>query len=537
MSTNERCALRGLSPRVLLLLPLGLSALTGCDPWGRLQPADELWLDEALWSDQLVAAGDRVYVTLPAAGALLEIAPDGAVREVDLEGAAPAGVVPLPAGAEAFVFVRWPVCTDADQDIVLVDECPSDALEEASELRLVAGHQTSATYALAPHFNHIEFSPDGATAVAFLDPAAGGTPEVSGVADLTEVVFLPLDGGTPLAVSTGSAPTQVLFTTDAEGRNDRAVVLSTSQVVVVDVATADVLVTYPLALDVDTVIVPDQALVAGGGRYCLLAVAGGRELYRLDLVNESIDIEDLDGVPALLAELPLGDEGAEIATLVGYSDRPALDVLDGLTNERVQRFELDHPVNRSLQIGQTLVAWSTLSPSYKDVYIIDLETSAVDEQRAGNPLRRLEATEDGRFLVGLMNQDSGSAEGGAQDDLFGLFVMELGARQPTNLALASAPVGLAISTREGQSFALLLLEGDDQLYKVDLSRPSFATPVELPAPARSLVALDDGRVAIALSSAVGLVSFYDPASDAVQTVAGFASLDLLAPPELPRRAD
>jgi hypothetical protein len=469
MSTNERCALRGLSPRVLLLLPLGLSALTGCDPWGRLQPADELWLDEALWSDQLVAAGDRVYVTLPAAGALLEIAPDGAVREVDLEGAAPAGVVPLPAGAEAFVFVRWPVCTDADQDIVLVDECPSDALEEASELRLVAGHQT--------------------------------------------------------------------ITTDAEGRNDRAVVLSTSQVVVVDVATADVLVTYPLALDVDTVIVPDQALVAGGGRYCLLAVAGGRELYRLDLVNESIDIEDLDGVPALLAELPLGDEGAEIATLVGYSDRPALDVLDGLTNERVQRFELDHPVNRSLQIGQTLVAWSTLSPSYKDVYIIDLETSAVDEQRAGNPLRRLEATEDGRFLVGLMNQDSGSAEGGAQDDLFGLFVMELGARQPTNLALASAPVGLAISTREGQSFALLLLEGDDQLYKVDLSRPSFATPVELPAPARSLVALDDGRVAIALSSAVGLVSFYDPASDAVQTVAGFASLDLLAPPELPRRAD
>jgi hypothetical protein len=536
MPHAPRCAARGPALRACLLPLATLAALTGCDPWSRLDPVGETDLDEALWSDQLVAAGDRVYVRLPHAGALLELAPDGTVHQVDLDGAAPEQVIPLPSGAEAFVFARWPICAEDDEDIVLVDECPEDSLEEGSELRLVSGHRTDGTYALAPHFNTLQFSPDGQTAVAFLDPAEGGYPEVSGIADLTEVVFLPMGGGAPLAVSTGSSPKQVLFTTEADGTNDRAVILSTSQVVVVDVATAEVLVTYPLALDVDTVIVPEQALVAGGGRYCLLAVDGGRELYRLDLINESIDIEDLEGIPALLAELQLGEGSAEVATLVGYEDIAALDVLDGLTNERVQRFSLDHPVNRTLQVGQTLIAWSTQSDVYKDVYVIDLETDEVDEQRAGNPLRSLRLSDDGRFAVGEMGPDS-YGDGSAQDNLHGLFVLELGEGQPTNLALSSAPVGMALSTRGEQSFVLLLLEGDDQLYKVDLSRPSFATPVELPAPPRSLVRLADGRVAIAHASPLGLVSFYDPANDEVSSIAGFATMDMLNEPTLPRRAD
>ena len=520
------------------LSPLLALAALACDPWGRLDPSGSTGVDQPLWDEQLTVVGDSLYVPLPYAGALLNISAEGDVREVDLDGARPERIIGLPAGDAAYVFVRWPVCEDDSKDIVYEDDCPPELLEEATEVRQVEGQRTVELVDIAPHFNSIGFSPDGRNAVAYFSGNLGSA-EIQGVVDLTEVVFQPLDGGAPIAVSTGSTPTDVLFTTDADGINDRAVILSSSQVMVVSLSTGEVQVTYHLALDVDSVIVPQDAMVAGGGRYALLSVAGARELYRLDLVNKSIDIEDLQDSPSTLTEVRLPEAaGGALASAISYSNVGAVDLLDGLTNERLEAYTLDHPVNVVFQSGDLLIAYNSATDAYKDVYLIDLATNEVDEHRANNPLSSVQITVDQGFLVGLMRPESSSTgEGTYADGLPGLYVLDLNTRLEANLALGSSPVGYELVERDGQSFVLLLLEDDETLYKVDLTRPSFAEPVELPAPARDIAARADGRIAISHNSALGLISIYDPATGDIETIHGFANVGLLSTPTLPRRAD
>lgn len=519
------------------LSPLLALAALACDPWGRLDPEGWGDISEPLWDDQLTAVGDTLYVQLPHAGRLLSIDAKGEVREVDLNGARPERVIGLPSGESAFVFASYPVCEDNDEDIIFVEDCPEDLLGSASEVSRISGFRSAGAVALKPHFNTVRFSPDGTTAVAYF--SGNSTADIQGVVDLTEVVFQPLApaDAAPIAVSTGSTPTNVLFTTDAAGMNDRAVIMSSSQVMVVSLATGEVQVTYYLALDVDTVIVPQDALVAGGGRFVLLSETRSRELYRLDLINQSIDIEDLEDSPSSLTEVRLPESaGGDIASAITYSSIGAIDLLDGQTNEPIQRYTLDHAVNRLQQSGELLIAYSSLSDAQKDLYIIDLTTNEVDEHRPANPLRSIEISADRSHLVGLMDTD-GAGEGNNADGLHGLYVMDLGDRREANLALSSAPVGSALVERDGQNFVLLLLEDDDTLYKVDLSAPSFAVPVELPASPRSLVARADGRIAISHDSALGLISIYDPATDTIEAIHGFANVGLLAEPTLPRRGD
>ena len=520
------------------LSPLLALAALACDPWGRLDPDGWGEINEALWDDQITAVGDTLYVKLPHAGRLLSIDAKGEVREVDLDGARPERVIGLPSGEGAFVFASLPICEDNDKDIIFVDDCPEELLSTESEVSRINGFRSAGEVALKPHFNTVSFSPDGATAVAYFSGSVS-VADIQGVVDLTEVVFQPLSpaDAAPIAVSTGSTPSDVLFTTDANGLNDRAVIMSSSQVMVVSLATGEVQVTYHLALDVDTVIVPQDALVAGGGRFVLLSETSSRELYRLDLVNQSIDIEDLEDSPSSLTEVRLPESvGGDIASAITYTSVGAIDLLDGLTNETIQRYDLDHAVNRLQQSGELLIAYNSLYDELKDLYIIDLATNVVDEHRPENPLSSVQVSADQAYLVGLMRTD-GAGDGSNADSLNGLYVMDLADRKEANLALSSAPVGSALVERDGQSFVLLLLEGDETLYKVDLAAPSFAVPVELPASPRSIVARADGRIAISHESPLGLISIYDPASDEIETIHGFANVGLLSQPTLPRRGD
>ena len=52
---------------------LSLSLVAGCDPWGNLPRGDLYELDDELWSDDVVAAQDGLYVRLPHAGQLLRL--------------------------------------------------------------------------------------------------------------------------------------------------------------------------------------------------------------------------------------------------------------------------------------------------------------------------------------------------------------------------------------------------------------------------------------------------------------------------------
>ena len=102
--------------------------------------------------------------------------------------------------------------------------------------------------------NALAFSPDGATAVAYLDYEVGLDIEIDGIVDLTEVVFVPLAGGDPVSVSIGFSPSNILFTEDGA----KAVIMSRSKVVVVDLAEYRVVVEYPLTLDADQEVDPQD---------------------------------------------------------------------------------------------------------------------------------------------------------------------------------------------------------------------------------------------------------------------------------------
>ena len=84
-------------------------------------------------------------------------------------------------------------------------------------------------------------------------------------------------------------PNNILFTNDGY----RAVVMSRSKVVVLDLETQAITVEYPLTLDADIEIDPSAAVLTPDGRYVLISIEGTNDLYKLDLEVVSIDIVDL----------------------------------------------------------------------------------------------------------------------------------------------------------------------------------------------------------------------------------------------------
>jgi len=104
-----------------------------------------------------------------------------------------------------------------------------------------------------------------------------------------------------------------------------------------------------------------------------------------------------------------------------------------------------------------------------------------------------------------------------------------------SLVLESAPVGLEVIEKEEGSFALLLLDGVDSLIQVNLAEPGNYEAIELPSAPAGIDASPDGGFTIAHVSALGQVSFLDPASGDIRTTSGFATSGMLTENTLPRR--
>lgn len=501
-----------------LLALLLLAPLAACDPFDRWPNSDAWTYDDALWDPAVAATNDgSLYVRLPAQGELVRVKEDGSFSTVDLDGAEAQSMVVTPDGERVLVLARWPRCNNDDEEIETVEDCPSEDLEWRHELEIVEGGQRARAVEVPPHLDTFSFAPGGSTAVAWLS----GDPydvEIDGVADLTEIVFIDLATGDTTGLSIGFRPTDLLFSEDGT----RLVVLSNFQVTVVDVEAREELVTYELATDIDANVVPKDAVLTSDGDWILLTLEGREELFELNMSTFFIDIEDL---PAEPYDLVSAADSTGDLTLLVYSSLAQVDVLDHESYQlREEPIELDEAVRNGLAIDGGAIFYNV--GDGHSAYLWDAATNEVDEVALENPLIDLELTTSGRYAVGLL-QPEGWGASEFQDYLFGLGVIDLAERQAASLVFEAEPVGLALVDREGADYALALLDGVEDVYQIDLSDPSKALPIELPAPPIGIGALPDGRFYITHSRALGLISYFDPANGALKTVGGFVTPNLV----------
>ena len=518
-----------------LLTGIGLAALMACDPFSNLPQNGRNYLDSALWDADLASAADGLYARLPASGSLVRISPNGEWSEVDLDGAEPTRLVVTPDGSTVLAFAQYPACTIEDPRIETVQDCEEedpDGLEWVSELHLVRDGQVAAgdRMEIGAHFNALAFSPDGKNAVAYLDFNQPANISVSGLLNLTEVLFIDLENSTATSVPVGFAADRILFTQDYS----KAVVLSESKVVVVELESGnyDIQVTYHLSLDVDDDVRPKDAALTPDGTMALLTVENSGDLYALNLESESINIVDLDASPADMVV----DSSADKTALV-YSGRSQVDVLDHDLLD-VETVDLDEPSNRLLQADGFAVLYND-SATYYDVYRLDLSTSDLVEYRVKNPVDEMQISPDQTRALAFTRPDIGSGSGaeGIADENWGVEILNLTSDSGASISLVSQskPLGMAFSA-DGDT-ALVLLEGVDDLLQLNLLNGS-SSEIELEDTPLGIGAFGESGFFITHDAALGLVSFFDPATGELTPVGQFASAGLIQRErELPRQEE
>ena len=343
-----------MTPRILA--PMTALVLASCG-WSNLPTQSSTFFDEPLWDAAgAVATADAVYVRLPQAGAVLRIVPDVDPVRIELGDGRVTGIAAAPGGQQVVAFLERYFCFPDDERearrVETVEDCAPDDLEVRSEITLIDGTAPSDALSVDGTYNALEFSEDGRFAVAYVDFTQGVDPQ--GVVSLNGVVVIDLVQNRSELVTVGFGPDRVLFNYDADGNAVAAVVLSENQVANLDLLTSPVeLVRFPLTLDPDNERVPSGVALTEDGRYALISVFESSDLYAIDLVNQSINIVDLSGVPSTLAV----DREAERTAIV-YANRSLVEIMEHRFFE-VDPVELDEGMNQVTPIGGEALLWST----------------------------------------------------------------------------------------------------------------------------------------------------------------------------------
>ena len=501
--------------------------LSACSPWG-FEPDDYNYLGDPLWETDVSPVEGGVYVELPASGGLALVRSSGEVAAVDLDGARVEQVRAVPDGRSLLVNAAWDICADDDPKIERRSDCADDDQEIGYELDLVRDGEVQATLPVPPQFRSYVFNANGSIAAAFLDPATVGTVGVDGLLNPDAVIFIETVGAATHEVPVGFPPETVLFSEDGS----KAVVLSRSQVAVVQLGEWSVSVTFPLTLDADQEVQPQDVVLAKDGRYALVSVAGQSDLYVLDLEQESIDLVELSGSPADMLVDTASDR-----TLLVYNNVSSFDMLEHDLFE-IGSFDLDEPVNQIADGADFSLLYNAGSSTH-DAYLFAPETGQLIEIPTENPIDSVSLNADRTVAVSLMGPDSGisSGAGGFYDQNYCLGIIHLVAdSDPVTLVLEGPPVGVELVKQDGVDRALVLMQAVDKLLSVDLDA-GRATAVELEVPPLAIGTMPDGSFVISHDSPLGMISFFDPSTGKIQTVAGFAPTGLLTDDLLPRREE
>jgi hypothetical protein len=475
--------------------------LAGCHPWD-LPDQGYFYLDGVLWdADAAVATADGLYVPLPNSGGLVLVKSDGSYAPVEVGDGRVRSLQVSPDGSRAMVTVDRFRCDTDDTDVEVVDDCPAQDLKVSSELAVVADGVVSSTIEVAPQYNALTWSSDGRVAIAYIDPAL---PVVQrGVVNLTSALVLQLDSATASTVSIGFDINRVLFTP----ANDKAVVLAQNNVSVVDL-TGDVArkeVSFDLVLDNDLVVVPVGVDLTPDGQYALISAQGRDDLYVLDLVQHSVNIVTLAAPPSAMTVDTTSDR-----TLLVSGGANRAEILDHEYFDVVE-VPLDEAMTNIIPGEGSAVLWRE---GAQDIYRIDLVTGGVVEYRMQEPVYDLQVSPSATVGVAFTQ--------GNRMELLDL-ASDRGRSVP--YALETMGVGAAFSRSDAGEHVLVLQEGVDYLYDLDLLTGS-AAEVALSASPLGIGVLPDGVFYVTLNQAMGRVAFLDPTTGVVTEADGFGRIGL-----------
>ncbi len=495
-----------------------------CNPFENWPDNSVLVLDDELWDPNVIPAKDGVYARLPHAGLLVRIKTDGSHRVVDLKGAAPRRIIGSPDGEHVVVLADWFICDDPDPTIELVEDCPEDALSREYEWAIVKNGRRTSVTEVATYLDTVHFTPDGDLAVMYMSEHA--QVPARGVVNPTQVSFLDLDSGKTHSVTIGTQPTGILFSKEG----DNAVVLSESEVVVIELEDFQIQTRYPLTLDADQTIEPAGATLSPDGRYALVAVTDSKDLFQLDLETASIDMEALDDVPSAMAS-----DSESATTVVTYQHRNQVDVITEHGFIQREQLVLEEAAPQIAMGEGFAVLYNHESSESRDIYRLDLNTMERIEYVAANPVMDLQLTESGEHAVAILQPQDTDVDAGIQDRHWGLAILDLQTDDISNLILEAEPVGVALVQGESSAHALVLMHGVDSLIQVDLHQPGQIESIELSAPPAGIDAMPNGRFLITHDRALGLISFLQPDSKKIKKASRFAANDLLTEHPLTRR--
>lgn len=493
--------------------PVILFALvSACDPW-RAPASPRTVTDAPLWAPgSALATADGVYVRLPATGGLARIRPDGTYGAVDVGEARVTRIERGADGSTIVAFLERYACDDGD--VELVDDCDLGDLETTAGLALVRDGAVASEVALDAPYNALGFSADGRWALAYFDFDRLDVNDL-GVVSLNSVLAIDLQGGATTPVSVGFDADRVLFTYEASGAATRAVVLSQSSVAVVDLTGPSPArtTTFPLTLDADVTVTPSGVELTPDGQFALISTTTVSDLYALDLVNESIRIVELGGIPGSMVTDAVHD-----VTLLAYSSGPpAVDVLDNGSLE-LTRYELEDRADR-IALAPDAAFALVWGEGVRDVYRLDVTTGDLVEYRLLGGASTVSIVPDGTVAVVTTTAGVGGSAG--------MELLDLQGDDTAPYSLEGAAVGVAFTEAPAGTDILLLQEGIDYLFRLNLGSGQ-AEEVELPAPPVAIGAVPGGPFYITHTTGTGLVSFLGP-DGALVTAAGFATLGLADP--------
>lgn len=511
-----------------------VAASAGCG-WNHL-PDGQLTYFGAYWdANDVVPTVDGLYVRLLNAGAITLIGNDGSASRVDLGEGRVTRMDRAPDGKTVVAFVERYTCAPEDPKDAKRVERPEDCadvgapVEITTELTLVSGGAVVSAQPVSGAYNQVAFSDDGRHAVAYLDFTQDLV--VNEVLNLTGVVVVDLVAGTSQLVPVGFAADRVLFVEDDGGQAVQAVVVSRNAVALVDLLTDPPVrtTTFPLSLDPDTIVDPIGIDLTPDGRYALLSARGSSDLYALDLDVKAINIIELSGPPGAMAV----DAPADRTVLV-YPNQPTVDLLEHEFFDTTT-LTLDEPMNQITLTGAEALLWTTAG---HDLYRLDLDSTDLVEYRLQNPADALYLAPTGEFAVALTREEGSFSDGvdAVYDTHPGMEVVDLRTDDSEPFLLEARGLGVAFSSGGGALNALVLQQGIDYLYRLDLySRET--EEIELSAAPIAIGAMPDGRFYITHDRPLGLVSFLDPITGEITSVAGFATDGALDPIELMASGD
>lgn len=486
---------------------------------------DEIRSDDLLSAPSPVLAGDALYYLIPAAEQVVRLVPG------------PADVTDAPysdlSAAEVTVFQfegtsRALAASPDGQTVVALTHGLTDQLLIFTGDGACVPNEDGSCGAPAlearPLHDQVTFSPDGRWALTWIsDGAATETGEA--VVNLNEVGIYDLAQREVRFATLGFGPHAFAFT----GEGDLAVVLTRSQVAVVDLPTGDVRL-RELTLGSDTRVSPNLVGLTGDDHFALVSVEGSSDLFTFDLTQASlpINILGLSGVPAVMAPTQDG-QGTLILTSDGYH----LDVLhhDDLTVSsetlRVRANALTVP-----PAGDYAVLWQMYGTS---VGIFDVRTERVTDVLLDNPAFDLSVSPDAAVLVIFYAPDGAdSADGSPLSQSYAVALLNLaqGDNRPDPVLTSAPPFGVAFvpGVEVGTGTAYTLLEASDggRVASFDLDTNGSAALLVGPAPRQIGRLASDGRLVVVHDAGLGLVSLIDPATpDQVQMIHGFLAEDLL----------